>query len=329
MSRDAAWTEAYARLAELLQAGFPLPEAWREAAFPKAAQEELPRLLDTGQAAPEAFRVADSLPPVEREVLSAAAGTSRLPEACQALSRQRKRAAATQRQVFMALLYPLMLLHLAIFLIPVFSALDLAGQVDAVFQDTPPEQTGPPPPSYPVAVLRLALPFWLALIVFTSKPLRPGLLAVGEYLPAIRVFLREHALASFTSTWGELLDAGWGPSEALQSAGRTTRRKALTQAAQTLAAETAQGNPVSSGLATLKAFPTNLIRAIRTGEETGHLPEELRRYAVLADQRASAALKVATILYPALIYAVVALWVASIVLRAYAGYFEAISRALG
>ena len=121
-------------------------------------------------------------------------------------------------------------------------------------------------------------------------------------LPVLGRLARGYNAARFANTLAILAAAGVPILKALQAAAETLNNRAMRADAMTALVMVREGAPLASALAKHRRFPGLLAMFSRLGEQTGQLPEMLRRAATqLAGEVQRRALQLATLLEPALI----------------------------
>jgi type II secretory pathway component PulF len=313
----AAW---YEQLAQHLDAGVPLPIALRAsqgAGAPAAALEQMARKLESGASIEAVLNSAGRwLPATDALALSAAAGAGRMPQTLRNLAVRHTQIGTTQLKMALACAYPIGVLHFALLLLPVVRMIDWERGFHW---------------STPLFVQTLAVtvvPLWLAgLVLFVlarrGNPVVHGTLQV---LPALRGYVRAQALADFSFILGSLLDAGVPIGRAWATAGQLSRSAALRTAARKIEARIARGERPSAHLAASPCFPPDFIALYRTGEATGKLDANLLRLAAQNQDAANRSLSLATLIYPGILFILVAIGVAYFVISIYAGYLEMLGK---
>ncbi len=121
-------------------------------------------------------------------------------------------------------------------------------------------------------------------------------------LPVLGRLARGYNAARFANTLAILAAAGVPILKALQAAAETLNNRAMRADAMAALVMVREGAPLASALAKHRRFPGLLAMFSRLGEQTGQLPEMLRRAATqLAGEVQRRALQLATLLEPALI----------------------------
>ena len=151
-------------------------------------------------------------------------------------------------------------------------------------------------------VISLALLSLVLRQLLRSEPYRLRFDAAVLNLPVLGRLARGYNAARFANTLAILAAAGVPILKALQAAAETLNNRAMRADAMAALVMVREGTPLASALAKHRRFPGLLAMFSRLGEQTGQLPEMLRRAAAqLANEVQRRALQLATLLEPALI----------------------------
>lgn len=313
----AAW---YHQLAQQLEAGLPLVDALRLSTGtgpPAQGLETMARQIEAGGSVDDALcRAAGWLPLADQLALSAAAGAGRMPRTLHALSARHAQIGAAKLRVMLACAYPLGMLHLGLLLLPVIKMIDWEKGFhwDAA--------------AYARGLAWTLLPCWtlgVAVWILVRRG-SPFVMRVARMMPALGGYVRAQALADFSFTLGNLLEAGVPIGQAWAAAGSIARPRELQAAAEAMQAVIARGEAPGPKLAALPYFPPDFASLYRTGEATGQLEANLLRLAAQKQDAANRSLTFATILYPALVFFAVAAAVIYHVIAIYAGYLKMLGK---
>ena len=308
-----AW---YHLVAQQLDAGLPFPAALRASIGGGAPAAELVRMAETteqGGSIDDALRQAGAwLPPADRLFLSAGAETGRLPRVLRNLSARHAQFSAVKTRLLLACAYPLAIVHLGFLLFPLLRMIDWEK---GFLWDLS---------VYARSLACTILPLWIACatIWLLARRQSPILFRVMKLLPAFRRYVVAQSLADFAFALGNFLDAGLRIDRAWETAGAIARSPALRTAAQTVDAAIARGEQPGAHLARLRCFPPDFVALYQTGESTGQLEHNLLLLAGQNQALANTALKVASLLYPALLFIAAVLFVAYHVVSFYSGYIK-------
>lgn len=287
-----------------LRAGMPLVRSL-ELAARTAPDNYLQEVLQhtasdvqEGETLSDAFRShCPGLPEVFLQTLHAGESSGTLSESFRRLAEHYSRSAATGSQISSALIYPAMLLLVAvgviavilIYAVPVFEesfshmGQDLPGPTAALIALSGFLR------SHALLIFAAAACAVLGLILLSRTP--KGRLIFGHLalrIPGIAPLLRQNAAARYAATLASLLDAGLPLLRAAAIAAQTEENLPIRQALEAAGTGIGDGHSFSEGLrGTL--LPPLLAEMAALGEETGHLAETLtmvsRHFAAEAENR--------------------------------------------
>lgn len=317
---SASLSRFYQQLAQQLAAGLTLSQSLRaSSSAPAADTHRLATLAENG--ASVATLVASAgpwLPQADRPFLVAAADAGRLPRVLVNLSERHAQIAQMHRRVLLACIYPVGVFHLGVLVFALFQRIDFETGLDWDLA------------AYLRDVFTILLPAW-ALVVVTwilARRDNPLVLALLDLLPAIGGYRRNQALADFSFALGNLLEGGAPIGRAWLTAGGIARSRRLDAAAKKIHARIELGEAPGTHLAGARVFPPEFIARYQTAETTGSLDTALlalsTEYQATADQR----LMAATMLYPGLLFAAVAVMVGWLVITFALRYFAQINSVL-
>ena len=210
------------------------------------------------------------------------------------------RSEAIRQKVISALIYPAILMLVALGSIVLVLTFVLP-QFETMFQDAGsklPETTR----LVMAASAALREDWWILLlaIAIVAGSLqfllrRPAVIAfrdrVALRLPILGGLLVRFEAARFSRSLGVLLANGVPASRALALAGGTVGNRVFTDAIETLAARFKEGEGLATSLEETGCFPNLAIQLIQIGEETGRLEEMLQEIADIYDQEVERALE--------------------------------------
>ncbi len=310
----------YRQLAQQLAAGLTLAQALR-APSPAPARDSfhLAALAEGGESIDTILASAGPwLPVSDRPYISAAAQSGRLPLILANLADRHAQIGTMQTRVMLACLYPLGVFHFGALLFPFLRLISFETGLQWSTS------------AYLGGLAVLLLPVWGGGL-FTWLALKRGnplVLALLDLLPAIGGYRKNQALADFSFALGNLLEAGAPIGRAWLDAGHIARSPRLRRASQTIADRIRDGLAPGPHLTATRVFPHEFIARYQTGESTGSLENSLLALAADHQEIANRRLIAASMLYPGLLFAAVALMVAYFVISFYAGYIDQINHML-
>lgn len=308
------------QLAGLVGSGLPLERAL--SALADEAEYEPQRLLmaairsevNAGHALAKALaQHPDEFPAMDRAVIGAGEQGGQLAAVLDQLATDLEEQQALRARLASATLYPAVVTLVALAII-VFLVTTVVPQVAAVFAGTQRQL-----PWLTRAMMGLSgfVREWgsvlLALLAAGLLGLRLALRqaslrerwdAAWLRLPLIGRMALGYNSARFAATLAMLVSAGVPILKALQSAAETLSNTALRSDALRALVRVREGAPLALALAQEGRFPGLLSMFIRLGEQTGQLPQMLRRSAQqMAGEVQRRAMALATVLEPLLIVA--------------------------
>jgi type II secretory pathway component PulF len=314
----------YSEMAKLLEAGFDIRRAATvllDTGLPASLTALLRDLhdgLDAGESITAAFsRKSERITALERSIIGAGERGGKLGPAFQHLADYFGMLASTRRDAVKSLIYPLVILHLGVFLGTVPGAL-LLGKLD---------------------FLEIALRLVSTLLGLYAAGFA-GYLAVRQgfrlapvhatadrwinWIPWVGKARRNSALARFCKVYHSCLLAGISMEETVKLSAEASQSGLMREAGQRLAATVKAGNPLGPAFLRESAFPKAFTRSYATGEEAGTLDADLARWAALARENAAASAKAVSVMLPKALYFCILGFVAWKIVGFYQGYYSAI-----
>lgn len=299
----------YQELAKLTEADFHLDRSLTlllgqsPKAEKRAFLEGMKRGLEAGQGIAESITKnnAAQVGGLELSLIEAGERSGKMAGAFNHLARYFSAMDGAARQARSALIYPLVLVHLAI-LLPELPAFIAAQDKD-----------------HPGSRMVIGL-FGLWVVIFGGVVAWRGLswratesAGVDRWLNRVPFMgsARKHwALARFTQVAHACLLAALSMSETVRIAGRATQSGLLKKASEETAVQIEAGGTLSSALADAGGFSTEFVNAVATAEEAGKLDDEMARWTAAETMLANEAIESASLWLPKIGYAVVALFTA-------------------
>lgn len=320
--------ELFHELAKLTAADFHLDRALQMLLDQKAGPgrrawlEALQRGLGEGRGVAESLRVhgAGLADGMEIALLSAGERSGRLTPALEHLARYHASVAEAAAKARGALIYPLLLLHVAVVLPEIPATLHAEAGV-----------TG-----FAIGVLwRLGL-LWgglLALGLLWRWAERRAERAPGPdrwlgRLPLLGAPRRHWALARFCQVFHAGLLAALRPSECCRLAGEAAQSGLLRRGGETAAHHVESGDALAEALASAACFEPAFVNAVATAEEVGGVDDEMRRWAQAESLRAAEAIERVAVWLPRLGYGLVVVYAVWRIFGLMLGYYAGFSRLL-
>jgi type IV pilus assembly protein PilC len=295
-------------LSDALKSGFSPADAVRLAgSLPNNVRSRLIQRMESGSTWREAVENEGAfLEPAERLMISAAEQSGNLPKTFEELGEFRKEAAAFKSRIFLAALYPLAILHLGALLFPVDYLVD--GN----------------PKAYAVGVGMVIVPLWIVFIVtnlaFRVSPRFKKV--VQSIIPIIRGYSINRDLARFCRVLASCIRSGVPLARSWEWSLLAADSLRLDSDGYRAIDSINRGSPASNGFSEKSGFPPELIQQYAIGEKTGELDVNMSRVADMYSSAAKKKLFIATLVYPQILFLIIAAFVALKVIGFYKGYFD-------
>ena len=264
-------------------------------------------------------RIKGWLPEFDIALLQAGETSGRLDVCFDVLADYYEERARVTRQLIGDLLYPVFLMHFAIFILP----------LPKLFQ-------GGNVPLYLATTFGVLLPIYTIVIGIIiacqgqhGERWRALVEKVLEPLPAIGKARRYMALSRLSGSLEALIGAGVTIIEAWELAARacgspSIRRNVSTWRPELLGGVTPAEMVTASGI-----FPDTFEHLYSTGEQTGKLDDTLGKLRRLYLEEGTRKMRLATQWYPIFFYLIVATIIAYKIIRFWTDYFQSIQKILG
>ena len=261
----------YTEIAKLLEAGFDIRKAaavLTDTRLPPpqlALLTNLGRGLDAGQSITGAFaRDNKTISELERGIIGAGERGGKLAPAFQHLAEYFGMLAAARREMVRGMIYPVIVLHLGIFIAIVPGALMSGTMTHGQILGS--------------VVTSLLLVYAAAFIVVMAirailrqAPENPGIDRGINRIPWIGAARRNLAMARFCKVYHSCLLAGISMGETVQLASGAAQSGMIHEAGARLTQVAKAGGALGPSFMTEDAFPKAFARSYSTGEEAGHL----------------------------------------------------------
>ena len=295
----------YHELEQFLRSGIPLPQAV-EALLPETSYGSLRKVLERllksflqGESVPGAFaKLKPTVGDMEVALISASSNTGRLEQSFIYLSNYFGALDNVRSKIVKGILWPAVQLHIGVFvsnLIPVF--------VGGLSWDAYVTRCG----------VTLGLCYAAAIALWAGGSLlvdmarsNPSLDYLLGRIPLAGKLRRNLALSRFCATYEMQLQGGINIFESLKAAGAASQSARIDATVTRVLPKVRGGASLGSTLDGKGVLPAALQRAIRLGEETGNLDENLRRWADYYQKAAIGALDAAAVWIPRLFHLLIA-----------------------
>jgi type II secretory pathway component PulF len=227
--------------------------------------------------------------------------TGTLPNVCGNLAEYADKETNLQRDLISSLAYPLFLLFVALIMMPIIQTLIGQNSIWAA--------------SGGVIKSILIYIFLLAVLYGGYKLLStPMAASFIIHIPFFGTIIKKLALCRFTRCLGVGLEAGVSLGQCLETSIRVTANPWLEKELAGLKSSVNTGKPLGEGFKTLRAMPSTMKEMIAVGEQSGKLPEMLKKTSDYFEEEARHRIKVLSKLLPVLFFLPVAIVVAYIII---------------
>jgi type II secretory pathway component PulF len=255
-----------------------------------------------------------------------------LPEVLAGLANHLTRSARLRGQTINAFIYPVFLLLLGAtavlvlmtFVIPRFQ------ELFASF-----ERQLPLPTRMLIATSDFLATWWWVLLLALVAAAGIGLWALRRErvrrrvdafalrLPVLGGVFLKLELSRISRTLAQLMDHGVRILEALKITTQTARNLSVKETFAEISRGVSQGRTLAEGLANAKLYPPIMVNLVRTGEETGALPEMLSEVAAIYEEEAERSVSGAVKLLEPILILAMGLIIAGIVAAVMLPVFQA------
>jgi type II secretory pathway component PulF len=304
----------YAQLGQHLDAGIELPDALRLCeGLPQKGRFALADELVRGTPFNRVIAHAPKwLPHADRQFMVAGMETGSLPQTLHNLSERHASIGSTQMKVILGLIYPLGVFHVAALVLPVIRMIDYETGVNWSFQ------------KWLFGSAALIVPLWLVigLIVYLSRthsPLLPGMLRL---FPILRAYSRAQSLADLAYALGTFVAAGVPVPSAWRLSAKMVNDRRFEKACTQFEPIFAAGEDPARELKKYPCFPADFAAFYRAGADSGKLDTNLMTAGRQYQERANNAMNIAALVYPTLVFALVAGIIIWTIFSVFGGYIE-------
>ena len=311
----------YMEMAKLLGAGFDIRKAaavMGGTPLPKGQKlllRDLNEGLDAGETIADAFsRDSRAVGVLERGMIAAGERGGKLAPAFQHLADYFGMVAAVRRELIMGMIYPMIILHLGVFIgtIP----LSLMG---------PPRSIGEIASDFAQSLLILyasiAIVLLLGKLVLAKAPVNALLDRSINRIPWIGKARGNMAMARFCKVYHACLLAGVSMVETVRVSAHAASSGMIRRAGDRLAAIVKEGNPLGPGFMKESAFPSVFSRSYAVGEEAGTLDTDMANWSAKFQEDATSSAKLASTMVPKVLYFLILAYVAVKIIGFFSGYY--------
>ncbi|MEM7790189.1 MAG: type II secretion system F family protein [Verrucomicrobiota bacterium] len=307
----AAW---YGQLAQLIEAGTALAGAIRIAGGPPArSREHIAKEIEQGKPIDEILASRPKwLPKTDSIFICAAMETGRLPQTLRSLSERHERIRKNKTKVISGIAYPIAIFHISALVLPLTSMINF--EEGFVWN----------PQTYLSKAGLLLIPCWALMIAasFLSKSNSSLLPRILRSIPLLRGYSKSQSLADFSMALSTFIETGIPIQNAWYGAACICKDPAISKATNKLKAVFSRGEGPESALASFKCFPPYFVAFYKSGAQSGKLDETLQMAARQFQTEAEQKMSLAVIVYPAMVFAIVAGVIIYSIFQVYGGYLK-------
>jgi len=312
----------YHQLARQTDAGMPLPRALQRVMETRGGEQAAAatEILQILAEEPPTSALSPRIGPLENALLETGKRSGRISETMQLLATHFEQLAEARARIVRGSIYPLVVVHLAIFLLTLPTLFQPGGGAADYLQ-----QVGSA-----LVVLYIVLGgtwFFVKILWTLSCKFRMAETLVG-IVPVLGNLRRQWSAAQFATTLGLYFQSSAGVLGALRPAAMAAQSPAARNAVPAISEAVRSGASFGEAVQQQRIFPQELVEAVFTGEETGRLGDELARCAQHLRERLARALEAVSIWLPRLLYAGVVLYTGYRIISTVGGYYKTIGNLL-
>lgn len=311
----------YTEISKLLEAGFDIRKAagvMGNSRLPAPQVKLLKTIeagLESGQTIAGAFAADKGVGKLEMSMIAAGERGGKLGRAFAHLAGYFGMVAAARREVIKGMIYPLIVLHLGVFVGKVPLAM-MSGEADGgeIIMDL----------LVTLAVMYAVAVVGYFLIRFLLKKASANAQADAffRYIPWVGKARGNMAMSRFCKVYHACLLAGLPMRETVQVASESAQSGRVLAAGRRIEARAVEGNALGPGYVSEAAFPDEFSRSYANGEEAGTLDKDMEIWARLFQENADAAVRMASMMIPKVFYFVIMGYVAWKIIGFFTGYYS-------
>jgi type IV pilus assembly protein PilC len=266
-------------------------------------------------------------PPLFVSLVRVGERTGMLPEVCAELEHYYARQHALKRRFLAQITWPVVQFVLSVFilalLILVLGLLPGRGPREKPFDPLGLGLSGPTGALiFLGAVFGTLAALAAAYILIRRSMYGPAVDTFLLRVPALGPCLRALALARFSLAFGLTTDTGMTIHRAIRLSLRATGNDAFAGRSERAEAAVRAGQEVTAALAGVGLFPEEFLHVLAVGEETGQVPEVMKRQAVHYDEEAGRRLAILAAVAARGVWALVAVFIIIFIFRIFLTYVD-------
>ena len=310
----------YRQLAQLVSSGVAIVEAMAMLAKQQgrpgfnAVLEGIRQDLAAGNSLGESFsHYPEIFPVLHSNIIKYSETAGRLAQGIGSLADYLEKEYAMQQSLIVGLAYPVLLLHVAMFLLPLVNSFgcQAAGYLPGFL-------------SIFIPVYGLVGLIYLVLRMRKNEGFKTFLDRAILGLPMIGNIVRQFALIRFIRALQVLSGSGVGITSAWRMAGEACGNNPIRESLLSAQALLQEGQSISQAFIRAGVFPANMIGLIAVAEKSGSIVQTLNTIAVYAEKENETAVSVLTRVVPVIVYLLIAGFIGFRIISFYLGYFNQI-----
>jgi len=227
--------------------------------------------------------------------------TGTLPEVCGTLAEYADKEMNLEREILSSMAYPLFLLLLALIMLPILQSIIMPASGVSI--------------PWGIAKSLVSYVIILAGLYGTWKLMATSAVAsVLVQVPFFGTIVKKLALCRFTRTLGVGLQAGVSMGQCLETSISVTSNAWLEKELSSLKASIQRGGSLADGFKSVNALPSTIKEMITVGEQSGKLPEMLKKTSDFLEDDARHKIQVISKLLPIVFFLPIAGFVAYVII---------------
>ncbi|MGJ8633179.1 MAG: type II secretion system F family protein [Luteolibacter sp.] len=319
----------YMEMAKLLEAGFDIRKAADVLANTRipAAQKVLLKSLKAGLADGETIAGAfskdtETVTSLERSILEAGEKGGKLAPAFQHLADYFQMLASARRGMIKGMIYPLIVLHLGIFV----GTVPLAVMRE---EKTPGEIVWGLVIAFLIFYAGCVGAFFLGKFLLKRAPGDAMVDGLIGRIPWVGKARKEMAMSRFCKVYHACLLAGISMVKTVRVSTEAAKSGRIAEAGARIEKVAEQGGLLGPGFLAEKVFPESFARSYATGEESGTLDKDLGNWARIFQKNSEEAMKSAAVMVPKVLYIFIMAYVGWKIVGFFTGYYSELDGLLG
>ena len=310
----------YRELAQLLSSGLPIVAAMDMLAKQQGYSRLATALagirqdLAAGNSLGEAFsHYPQTFPVLHADIIKYSEAAGKLAQGIGSLAEYMEKDYALQQSLIVGLAYPVFLLHIAMFLLPLVNCFGCRSS------------------GYLSGFLSVFIPVYglvfLAYLVWRMRANEGFKTNLDRFILGVPLFgnlVRQFALTRFIRALQVLCASGVGITSAWKMAGQACGNNAVRDAVLSGLNLLREGQSISQAFISSGVFPANMIGLITVAEKSGSIVQTLNTIAGYAEKENETAVALLTRIVPVVVYLLIAGFIGFRIISFYLGYFNQI-----